>query len=168
MSSISSFTNCGGVDDGHNVDDDDHDDILDAGNKGKIVDLVMNTMVISTCTDGRIDGEHDGGDYGVHIDEQDGGHYVEHKGGEDGGHDDVHDGGSHLHRVDLVLDGYHVTFHFTHISLARFNTGENNGCTKKLFLFILGGEVSFSGLKVTFASAHEVAHVFLELSLFQS
>ena len=121
MSSISSFTNCGGVDDGH--DDDDHDDILEAGNKGKIVDLVMNTMVISTCTDGEDDSEYDG--------EHDGGHYVEHKGGDDvehdGEHDDVHDGGSHLHRVDLVLDGYHVTFHFTHISLARLNTGENNG-----------------------------------------
>ena len=137
MSSISSFTNCGGVDDCHDGDDhdddghddDDHDDdnadILDAGNKGEIVDMVMNTRVISTCTDGRIDGEHDGGDDGVHIDEQDGGHYVE--GGDDGGHDDVHDGGPHLHRVDLVLDGYHVTFHFTHISLARLNTGENKG-----------------------------------------
>ena len=131
--------------------------------------MVMNTMVISTCTDGEHDGEHNGKHDGIHIDEQDGGHYVEHKGGKDGGHDDVHDGGSHLHRVDLVLDGYHVTFHFTHISLARFNTGKNNGCTKKLFFLILGmGEVSASGLKVTFASAHEVAHVFLELSLFQS
>ena len=126
MSSISSFTNCGGVDDGHDDSDDhdnDHDEILDAGNKGKIVDLVMNTMVISTCTDGEDDSEYDG--------EHDGGHYVEHKGGDDvehdGEHDDVHDGGSHLHRVDLVLDGYHVTFHFTHISLARLNTGENNG-----------------------------------------
>ena len=101
--------------------------------------MVMNTRVISTCTDGEHDGEHGGerhgGDDGVHIDEQNGGYDVEHKGGDDGGHDDVHDGGdddiedggSHLHRVDLVLDGYHVTFHFTHISLARFNTGENNG-----------------------------------------
>ena len=89
--------------------------------------MVMNTMVISTCTDGEHDGEHNGKHDGIHIDEQDGGHYVEHKGGKDGGHDDVHDGGSHLHRVDLVLDGYHVTFHFTHISLARLNTGENNG-----------------------------------------
>ena len=161
MSSISSFTNCGGVDDGHNVDDDDHDDIFVAGNKGKIVDMVMNTMVISTCTDGEDDAEHDDEYDGEH----DGGNDVEHN----GGHDDIHDGGSHLHRVDLVLDGYHVTFHFTHISLARFNTGKNNGCTKKLFFLILGmGEVSASGLKVTFASAHEVAHVFLELSLFQS
>ena len=147
MSSISSFTNCGGVDDGHNVDDDDHDDhddIFVAGNKGELVDMVMNTMVISTCTDG----EHDGEYYCVHIDEQDGGHYVEHKGGDDvehdGEHDDVHDGGSHLHRVDLVLDGYHVTFHFTHISLARFNTGKNNGCTKKLFFFYFwGGSILF-------------------------
>ena len=148
MSSISSFTNCGGVDDGHNVDDDDHDDIFVAGNEGKIVDMVMNTMVISTCTDGEHDGEHDGKHDGIHIDEQDGGHYVEHKGGDDvehdGGHDDVHDGGSHLHRVDLVLDGYHVTFHFTHISLARFNTGKNNGCTKKLFFFLFwGGKYPF-------------------------
>ena len=84
MSSISSFTNCGGVDDGHDDSDDhdnDHDEILDAGNKGKIVDLVMNTMVISTCTDGEHDGEHDSKHDGIHIDEQDGGHYVEHKGG---------------------------------------------------------------------------------------
>ena len=119
MSSISSFTNCGGVDDDDYNDDhdEDHDDIWDAGNKGKIFDMVMNTMVISTCTDGEDDGENDG------ENEHDG----EHNGGDDGGHDDVHDGGSHLHRVDLVLDGYHVTFHFTHISLARLNTGENNG-----------------------------------------
>ena len=125
MSSISSFTNCGGVDDDDDSDDhddnndDDHDDVLDAGNKGKIVDIVMNTMVISTCTDDEDDGENDG----EHDGEHDGGNDVEH----DGGDDDVHDIGSHLHRVDLVLDGYHVTFHFTHISLARLNTGENNG-----------------------------------------
>ena len=85
--------------------------------------MVMNTMVISTCTDDEDDGEHDGEYDGEHDGEHDGGNDVEH----DGGDDDIHDGGSHLHRVDLVLDGYHVTFHFTHISLARLNTGENNG-----------------------------------------
>ena len=31
--------------------------------------------------------------------------------------------GNDLHRVNLVLDGDHVTFHFAHVSLARLDAG---------------------------------------------
>ena len=88
------------------LDIDENDDHEGDAN---VVDLDAYVCGDDAEHDGEYDGEHDGGND------------VEHNG------DVVHDGGSHLHRVDLVLDGYHVTFHFTHISLARLNTGENNG-----------------------------------------
>ena len=48
--------------------------------------------------------------------------------------------GNDLHRVNLVLDGDHVTFHFAHVSLARLDAGN-----KFLPIFTsLGRNVSMS------------------------
>ena len=50
---------------------------------------------------------------------------------------DNDDGDEDLHWVNLVLNGNHVPFHFTHISLARLNTGNNQRLSLNTTIIII-------------------------------
>ena len=47
------------------------------------------------------------------------------------------DDDNNLHWVNLVLNGNHVPFHFTHISLARLNTGMNQRLSLNTTIIII-------------------------------